>query len=230
MTIRPGTDDVLVVVAAGPGLGLAVARRFARAGAAVGLVSRSPASLGELADGLRAEGAIVGVAVADVADPVSLRQAMATLRELLGDATVLAFNASEWVEGSPLTVDHAAFLHGLQVGVAAAVVSAQAVAPAMRAAGRGTVLLTGSVAAEKPSVPAATVGVAKAGLRNLALSLHRELAPDGVQVVTVTIRGVLQGPKAMDVDDIADLYWRLHTRPRDAWTAEVSFPETAPGR
>jgi NAD(P)-dependent dehydrogenase (short-subunit alcohol dehydrogenase family) len=96
--------------------------------------------------------------------------------------------------------------------------------PAMRSAGRGTVLLTGSVAAEKPSVSAATVGVAKAALRNLGLSLHSELAPDGIQAVTVTIRGVLQGARALDVNEIADYYWALHTQPRESWLPEVSFP------
>jgi hypothetical protein len=61
-------------------------------------------------------------------------------------------------------------------------------------------------------------------LRNLGLSLHSELAADGIQAVTVTIRGVLQGPKALDVDEIAEHYWAVHSRPREAWTPEVSFP------
>jgi short-subunit dehydrogenase len=218
--------ETVVIVAAGPGLGLAVARRFAREGASIGLVARSRARLEELAGQLREDGTSVAVAVAtaDVADDASLRAAMASLRELLGDASVLVFNASEWVEGKPTEIGYAAFLHGLRVGVGAAVVASQQVAPAMRAAGRGTILLTGSVAAERPSVGAATVGVAKAALRNLALSMHRELEPDGVQVVTVTIRGVLQGPKALDVHDIADRYWALHTQPRASWTPEISYP------
>jgi hypothetical protein len=45
-----------------------------------------------------------------------------------------------------------------------------------------------------------------------------------VQVSSVTIRGVLQGLKALDVEDIADLYWTLHTQPRASWAAEVSYP------
>lgn len=216
--------ETVVIVAAGPGLGLAVARRFAREGASIGLIARSKANGEELAEALRAGGTSVVVAAADVADDAALRAAMASLRELLGDASVLVFNASEWVEGKPTEVSYAAFLHGLRVGIGAAVVAAQQVAPAMRAAGRGTIVLTGSVAAERPSVGAATVGVAKAGLRNLALSLHRELEPDGVQVVTVTIRGVLQGPERLDVDDIADRYWTLHTAPRASWTPEISYP------
>ncbi|MGZ4638641.1 MAG: SDR family NAD(P)-dependent oxidoreductase [Actinomycetes bacterium] len=219
--------ETVVIVAAGPGLGLAVARRFAREGATIGLVARSRVRLAELAEGLRADGTTVAVAEADVADPVSLRGALAALRELLGDTTVLVFNASEWVEGTPTGVGYDEFLHGLRVGVGAALLSVQEAAPAMRAAGRGTILLTGSVAAEKPSVAAATVGVAKAGLRNLALSLHRELEPEGVQALTVTIRGVLQGPSALAVDEIADHYWRLHTQPRGSWSAVVSHPPEA---
>lgn len=218
------TDDVVVVVAAGPGLGLAVARRFAREGATVGLIARSTDRLAELVATLHSEGATAGGAAGDVADPTALRAAFATLRELVGDPTVLVFNASEYVEGAPAEVSYDAFMHGVYVGVGAALISVQEVVPAMRAAGGGTVLLTGSVAAEKPSVSAATVGVAKAALRNLGLSLHAELAPDGIQAVTVTIRGVLQGAKALDVDEIADYYWALHTLPRVSWTPEVSYP------
>jgi NADP-dependent 3-hydroxy acid dehydrogenase YdfG len=219
-----GANDVVVVVAAGPGLGLAVARRFAREGATIGLIARSTDRLEQLADELRSAGATVRSAVSDVADPVALSEAFAVLRELVGDPTVLVFNASEYVEGAPAEVSYDAFMHGVYVGVGAALVSVQEVVPAMRTAGRGTLLLTGSVAAQKPSVSAATVGVAKAALRNLGLSLHAELAPDGIQVVTVTIRGVLQGAKALDVDEIADYYWALHTQSRESWTPEVSYP------
>jgi NADP-dependent 3-hydroxy acid dehydrogenase YdfG len=216
--------DVVVIVAAGPGLGLAVARRFAREGASIGLIARATDRLEELAGELRAGGTTVAVAASDVADPVALRAAFGVLHDLLGDPTVLVFNASEYVEGRPAEVSYDDFMHGVYVGVGAALVSVQEVVPEMRAAGRGTLLLTGSVAAEKPSVSAATVGVAKAALRNLGLSLHSELAPDGIQAVTVTIRGVLRGPKALDVDEIADYYWTLHARPRESWTPEVSFP------
>ena len=104
-----------------------------------------------------------------------------------------------------------------------ALVAAQEAVPAMRAAGRGTVLLTGSVAADRASTSAAAVGVAKAALRSLARSLHKEVAGDGVRVTTVTIDGVLAGPTALDVDEIADLYWRLHSQP-EAPPDVVTFP------
>jgi short-subunit dehydrogenase len=217
----PASKDTVMIIAAGPGLGAAVARRFARQGAAVGLVARSASGLAELAEELRATGSEVAVAAADVADEDALRGALQDLRGRLGDPSVLVYNASEYVEGRPTEVGYDAFLHGLRVGVGGALVAAQEVAPAMRAAGRGTVLLTGSEAALRPYVGAAGLGVAKAGLRNLAYSLAEDLEPDGVHVTTVTIRGVLKGPKALDLEDVAERYWQLHVQPREDWETEL---------
>jgi NAD(P)-dependent dehydrogenase (short-subunit alcohol dehydrogenase family) len=200
-----------VVVAAGPGLGRAVALRFAREGFRIGLVARSADRLAALASDVQAAGAPqVAVAAGDAGDEQSLRAALRTVAGELGPATVLVFNGSAYVEGSGLTLATDDLRHVLEVGVVGALVAAQVVAPAMRQAGSGTILLTGSVAADRASTSATAVGVAKAGLRNLALSLHKELAPAGVRVVTVTIDGVLQGPKALDVDAIAERYWQLH--------------------
>lgn len=218
------TAGVLVVVAAGPGLGRSVALRFAREGLAVGLLARSAETMGDFAGELRAAGAAdVAVAGGDVGDEASLRRALGDLRAALGPATVLVFNGSAFVQGSGLTLSPADLRLALDVGVVGAMVAVQDAAPAMRGAGRGTVVLTGSVAADRASTSATAVGVAKAALRNLALSLHKELAADGVRVVTVTIDGVLQGPKALDVDEIADLYWRLHSAPEPPGPA-VTFP------
>jgi NAD(P)-dependent dehydrogenase (short-subunit alcohol dehydrogenase family) len=220
------TTEVLVVVAAGPGLGRAVALRFAREGAAVGLVARSTDRLDGLVAEVSAAGApVVATAAADVGDEAGLRAALASLRADLGEATVLVYNGSAYVEGSVTTVPPDALRLAFDVGVVGALVAAQEAVPAMRAAGRGTVLLTGSVAADRASTSAAAVGVAKAGLRSLARSLHKEVADDGVRVVTVTIDGVLSGPKALDVDEIADLYLRLHTQPEPP-PGVVTFPNT----
>jgi NAD(P)-dependent dehydrogenase (short-subunit alcohol dehydrogenase family) len=216
-------SEIVAVVAAGPGLGLSVARRFAREGADIALVARSAERLSPLVGELEALGVRVHAASADVADEASLRAAMGDVRRVLGDPTVLVYNGSEYVEGRPTSVGYDAFVHGLLVGVAGALVAVQEVAPAMRAAGKGTVLLTGSEAALKPSVSAAGLGAAKAALRNLAYSTAAELAPDGVHVATVTIRGILKPGTAFDPDLIAEQYWRLHGQGRAEWEPEFVF-------
>lgn len=219
--------EVLVVVAAGPGLGRAVALRFAREGAAVGLIARPSDDLSQLAAEATDAGApAVATAGADVADEASLRAALAELAAALGPATVLVYNGSAYVEG-PVTLLPADQLRlALDVGVVGALVAVQEAVPPMRTARKGTVLLTGSIAADRASTSAAAVGVSKAALRSLARSLHKEVAADGVRVTTVTIDGVLRGTNALDVDEIADLYWDLHTRP-EAPSDVVTFPTPA---
>jgi len=212
--------ETVAVVAAGPGLGRSIALRFAREGSDVALLARSAERLEPLTWELRALGVGVCAVSADVADEGSLRAGFDDVRRELGDPGVLVYNGSEYVEGRPTTVSLDAFVHGLLVGVAGALVSIQEVAPAMRAAGHGTILLTGSEAAIKPSVGAAGLGVAKAGLRNLAYSTAAELGPDGVHVTTVTIRGMLKVGTAFDPELIAEHYWRLHRQGRAEWEPE----------
>ena len=165
----------------------------------------------------------VATAGADVGDEAALRGALGALHGELGEATALVYNGSAYVEGSVTALPPERLRLALDVGVVGALVAAQETVPAMRAAGRGTVLLTGSIAADRASTSAAAVGVAKAALRSLARSLHKEVAGDGVRVTTVTIDGVLAGPSALDVDEIADLYWRLHSQPA-APPVVVTFP------
>lgn len=207
-----GGAPVLVVVAAGPGLGLAVAQRFAREGWSAGLVGRSAEKLADLASVVReAGGGRVASATADVGDETALRAALRSITDELGAADVLVYNGSAYVQGSGLSLTTEELHLALDVGVTGAMVAVQEVAPAMQAAGTGTVVLTGSVAADRASTSAAAVGVAKAALRSLARSLHKELAADGVRVVSVTIDGVLSGPGSLDLDAIAERYWQLAT-------------------
>ena len=212
--------DTVVIVAAGPGLGAAVARRFARERFDVALLARTASRLDPLVDELTTMGVRAVAVAADAADEGSLRAGFAEVRRALGDPGVLVYNASEYVEGRPTTVPYDAFVHGLLVGVAGAVVAVQEVAPAMRGSGRGTILLTGSEAALRPSVAAAGLGVAKAGLRNLAYSTAAELGPDGVHVTTLTIRGRLKSATAFDPALVAEHYWRLHRQGRAEWEPE----------
>src|SRR4051794_10419645 len=75
----------LFVIGAGPGVGAAVARRFAREGHAVGLVARNRERLQAMTREI--EGA--AFAVADVRDPVALRAALDDLQTQLGHADAL---------------------------------------------------------------------------------------------------------------------------------------------
>lgn len=208
----------VVIVGAGPGIGAATARRFDAAGYPVVLLSRSAATTDDLAAELGAT-----TAEADAGDPASLATAFQVVREAVGDPEVLVFNALAFVPGSPTEIDLDAFDAALSANVTGALGCVQEVVPAMRAAGRGTILLTGGGMALQPMTQLAAVGVAKAAQRSLFQSLAAELAPDGIHVAMVTIQGMVKegGPFAPAL--IAEEHFRLHEQSRDDWQVEVFF-------
>ncbi len=226
-----GVADTVVIVGAGPGLGLAVARRFVREGASVGLVARNQERLARMVEQLREtapEGASVVAFVADAGDPAQLRSALRSVRERLGNPTVLVHHLSVPVAGTPTEMAYEDFSGGLAAGIGALLVATQELAPAMRAAGQGTILVTGGGLAFSASPAYAGVAVQKAGVRSLTLSLAQELAPVGVHVATVTVLGILERGGYYDPDRIAEVYWDLHTEPPEQWRTEVRYRRPEP--
>jgi short-subunit dehydrogenase len=212
----------LLLVGAGPGLGTAVARRFAGAGYRVTLMARSTDSLGDLADSLADTGARIDTVAADASDPEGLRALVAALYDERGAPGLIVYNA---VMGAPdnlmsSSVEH---LHAAYaVDVVGAIVVAQVAAPAMRAAGAGTIIMTGGGFADHPIAALATVSLGKAALRSAATMLSADLEPDGIRVATLTIAGQIVAGTAFDPDNIAQRYWDV-VHSNGAWQAEFRF-------
>src|SRR5205823_3757051 len=82
----------LVIIGAGPNLGLAIARRFGREGFAVGLVSRTQSKLDDLAARLGGEGIKAAAQAADIRDSEALAAAIGTLASELGSVEVLEYS------------------------------------------------------------------------------------------------------------------------------------------
>ena len=130
----------------------------------------------------------IGTIAADAGDPDGLGARMRELYAGNGAPGVVVYNA---VMGAPdrLLDSTAAHLQAAYaVDVIGAVVVAQAAAPAMRAAGSGTILVTGGFA-DHPIPALATVSLGKAALRPAATMLGADLAPDGIRVATLTNTG-----------------------------------------
>ena len=108
------------------------------------------------------------------------------------------------------------------VDVIGAIVVAQVGAPAMRAAGFGTMIVTGGGFADHPIPALATVSLGKAALRSAATMLGADLEPDGVRVATVTIAGQIVAGTAFDPARIAERYWEV-VHGDGPWQAEFRF-------
>jgi NADP-dependent 3-hydroxy acid dehydrogenase YdfG len=95
-------------------------------------------------------------------------------------------------------------------------------APSMRAAGSGTIIVTGGGFADHPIPALASVSLGKAALRSAATMLGADLASDGIRVATFTIAGQIVAGTAFDPDSIADRYWEV-VDSDGPWESEFRF-------
>ena len=212
---------VIVIVGAGPGVSGSVARRFAREGYDVGLLGTDEEQLVQLAGELEALGAAVGRTVVDVTDVEATTAAIQRFGGFADRIDVLHFNPSAFREKDPLELTVAELLEDVALGVGALLTAVQAARPFMSAGGRVTV--TGSMAADKPWNRAASLGVQKAGVRNLVHSLDTTLEQDGIRAVSVTVRGTLSREGAFTPDRVADAIWAAAHQDEDGWQTEVPY-------
>jgi NAD(P)-dependent dehydrogenase (short-subunit alcohol dehydrogenase family) len=212
---------VIVVVGAGPGVSGSLARRFADEGHDVALLGHDQAVLDELATDLGSRGVAVGHACVDVTDDAAARDAVRRFGEHAGRIDVLHFNPSTFREKDPLALTVPELLEDVALGVGALLTVVQAARPFMSAGGR--ISVTGSMAADQPWERAASLGVQKAGVRNLVHSLDKTLAPDGIRAVSVTVRGALAREGAFTPDRVAAAIWTAVTTDDADWRSEVSY-------
>jgi NAD(P)-dependent dehydrogenase (short-subunit alcohol dehydrogenase family) len=230
------SERVAAVLGVGPGLGSAVARRFAREGYALALLARREESTAEAKQQIESAGGAALPVTADATDPTSVAEAFGRVRSELGEPEVLVYNAGAFQMGGILELSPEKFDECWRANCAGAFYAAQQVLPAMVEAGRGTVLLTGATASLRGSARFSALAVGKFGLRALAQSMAREFGPQGVHVAHVVIDGQIDTPRVramsggereahtmLSSDAIAETYWQLHAQDPTAWTLELDL-------
>jgi NAD(P)-dependent dehydrogenase (short-subunit alcohol dehydrogenase family) len=97
-------NKVAAVLGVGPGLGAAIARRFAREGFAVALMARNEDGLSGIRQEIEAGGATALTVSADATNPASVEAAFERVRSELGDPEVLVYNAGAFQMGGILEI------------------------------------------------------------------------------------------------------------------------------
>lgn len=175
------TDRVVVVTGAGRGIGRTIAERFADDGAYVvslDLAAPEPTGGGR-ADGTRKN---IDAIACDVTEPSSVAQAVDTIVERHGTIDVLVNNAGINVEGAVADLAWDRWRACMDVNVGGVFLMSQAVAPVMKAAGRGRILNAASFAAIVPSVGSAAYAASKAAVVQFTRVLASELGPWNITV------------------------------------------------
>jgi NAD(P)-dependent dehydrogenase (short-subunit alcohol dehydrogenase family) len=207
------------LIGAGPGLGLATARRFGAAGHSVALLSRDSEKLDGLSGDLARGHVTVRGFRADALDPASLTSALRKAAEALGPVEVLQYSPLPRADFmKPVLDTGAADLDDpLAFSLKGSIACVEAVLPGMRELGRGTLLFVNGGSAVRPHPGRAGTSIAFAAQSAYAAMLHEALAPENVYAAQLIIPGAIRPDAANSSPDaLAERLFTLH-RTRDGF-------------
>ena len=171
-----------IVTGGGSGLGFAIARGLAQAGARVVLNGRNRDTLAKAQEQLREDGLEVDVAAFDVADADAVRAGVAEVQSRLGAIDILVNNAGIQHRAPIADFSDADWRRLMATNLDAPFFMARAVIPAMQAKRAGKIVNIASLASSLARPTTVPYQVSKGGIAMLTRGLAVELAPHGIQV------------------------------------------------
>lgn len=222
--------ETALIVGAGSGLSASLARLCAAEGMQVALAARDPGKLDRLVGetGARAY-------ACDASEPGEVDALFAALDGDLGTPDLVVYNPSGRARGPVTELDPETVRNALLVSCYGGFLVGQAAARRMLDQGGGSILFTGASASVKGYANSSCFAMGKFGLRGLAQSMARELAPKNIHVGHFVIDGGIlaaggdpraggRGEDGMLLpDEIAKTYLQIHRQQRSAWTWEVEL-------
>jgi NAD(P)-dependent dehydrogenase (short-subunit alcohol dehydrogenase family) len=200
------SGKVAIVTGASRGIGLAIAERYAEAGAKVVISSRKQESLEELAEEMRGKGYDVTPIAAHNGDKDALQNLVNKTVEAYGAVDILVNNAATNPHFGPiLEAEDSMWQKTLEVNLLGNVWLTQAVVEVMREKGNGgKVVNIASVNGLRPGSYQGVYSITKAAVINLTQTLGVELASDNIQVNAIA-PGLIKTKFARAIWDNDDL-------------------------
>lgn len=183
--MKPMQGQHALVTGANRGIGAAIVRHLAHAGADVSLLVRTPENAEPLAREIEAMGVRAAIVVADVTDGAALRRAITDAESTLGPVHALVNNAGTAETLPFLRSDDAVFARMLAVHLMAPVHAIQAVLAGMVARGGGRIVNVASIAGLGGGAYITAYTAAKHAEMGLTRALAAEFKEKGVRVNAV---------------------------------------------
>ena len=195
-TLKPLNQQAIVVTGATSGIGLAVARRAARAGACVFLIARGERDLKALTEELQAAGARAAWAVADVADHEALKAAAEKCVRLFGGFDTWVNNAGVSIFGvireTSLEDQRRLFETNYWGVVNGSIVAAEHL---RERPGGGSIINVGSILSDAPIPVQGVYSASKHAVKGFTNALRMELMREGAPIsVSLVKPGAIDTP------------------------------------
>src|SRR6516162_5482936 len=184
-----------VITGGSRGLGEAMAKALAGAGAQIALVARDLGRLEHVRDDIAARGGIADVFVADVTRDDEVAKLVGAIQARFGNPQILINNA--WINVRKNLVEFTLeeFRSVLDASLISTFLMCRAFVPGMKSTGYGRILNMTSIMSHVSIAGRSAYSSAKAALLGLTKALALELAADGI-----TVNGISPGPIGTDIN------------------------------
>lgn len=197
-------DKTVIVTGGSEGVGAAVARLFADAGANLVLVARNKKNLEAIAEELR-DKTRVEVFPMDVTDADACIDVFKKAAFEFGGVHILVNNAGYHARGNVEDVDPAELTRMVDVNLRAPIMLSRIAIPHMKESDAAAIINVGSMAGRSPVPGSTTYAATKAGLRSFTLALAEELRDTRIKVGLVSPGPVDTGFIMADINKTADI-------------------------
>lgn len=213
----------LVIVGAGTGLGLSLAKKFGAEGFRVATISRNAEKLKVIQENLSNLNIETKTYIADITDLEELKKSIQTIKIEFGSIDVIEFSPyakedkfTNILETTPDSVSEM-----LKTYLFPSIQLVNEVLPDMINKGEGAILFTTGVSTIFPLPFAGNAGIIGAGLRNYAENLYSQLEDKGIFIRHLSIGTVIEPGTVGDPNLIAEAWYNLYSQ-------KEKFEETFP--
>ena len=176
-------EKVAIVTGAGRGIGQAIARAYAREGAAICCAARTQDEIDSTARQIEAAGGRALAIRTDVTRPETVEHMVATVVEHFGGLDILVLNAGiNTARGHIADSDPEAWRQTLEVNLVGAYHCARAAIPLLKERGGGKIIAIGSGMGHRSQAGSSAYACSKAGLWMLTRTLAEELWEHNISV------------------------------------------------
>lgn len=227
-----------IIIGVGEGLGSALAATFSKAGYET-VITRRHRHLNELQELAASIGSNAHAIGLDAREESEIEELFKRVEFQIAPIEVVIFNIGANVQFGITETTSQVFRKVWEMACFSGFLAGREAAKYMKPRSKGTIIFTGATASSRGGSGFAAFASAKAGLRNLAQSMARELGPKGIHVAHTVIDGLMDGNFArhnfpnvaelaqvgaiLDPKEVANNYLALVKQENSAWTFEMDM-------